>query len=84
MQFAYPDLLRGEKPTWEHFYTSNLSGTTELLRADPFSQTLLATEWKLSNSGIALLEMHCIRDAVGEHIHPTDVVRSCHRMMTAG
>lgn len=89
LQFAYPDLLRGEQPTWKHFYTSNLSGKTELLHANPFSESFTHAAMEDIELGYRLarrgeLEMHFLPDAVGEHIHPTDVVRSCRRMMTAG
>lgn len=89
LQFAYADLLQGATPTWEHFYTSNLSGKTELLRANPFSENFthygmedLELGYRLTRRG--KLEIHFLPDALGEHIHPTDVVRSCRRMMTAG
>ena len=89
LQFAYADLLQGTKPTWEHFYTSNLSGKTELLRAHPFSETFthygmedIELGYRLASQGE--LQMHFLADAVGEHIHPTDLAQSCRRMMTAG
>ncbi len=89
LQFAYADLLGGVQPTWEHFYTSNLSGKTELLQSNPFSESFthygmedIELGYRLANS--RNLEVHFLPDAVGEHIHPTDVVRSCRRMITAG
>lgn len=89
LQFAYADLLRGVRPGWEHFYTSNLSGKTEMLRDHPFSESFthygmedIELGYRLDRRGE--LDMHFLPDALGEHIHPTDVVRSCRRMMTAG
>jgi glycosyltransferase involved in cell wall biosynthesis len=37
-QFAYKDLLAGVEPDWHHFYTSNISVKTELLKQFPFSE----------------------------------------------
>ena len=89
LQFAYGDLFQGKQPTWEHFYTSNLSGKTELLRAHPFSESFTRPVMEDIELGYRLarlgeLEMHFLPEALGEHIHPTDVDRSCRRMIIAG
>lgn len=89
LQFAYAALLEGAPATWEHFYTSNLSGKTELLRANLFNENFtrygmedIELGYRLARQGE--LQISFLRDALGEHIHPTDVVRSCRRMITAG
>ena len=38
MQFAYEDLRAGIAADWRHFYTSNLSVKTELLRKFTFNE----------------------------------------------
>jgi hypothetical protein len=40
VQFGYKDLLAGGQADWKHFYTSNLSVKTELLRRFPFKENL--------------------------------------------
>lgn len=89
LQFAYADLLMRREPTWEHFYTSNLSGKTELLRSNPFREGFthygmedIELGYRLSRNGN--LQMHFLREAMCEHVHPTDIDRSCRRMMIAG
>ena len=89
LQFAYASLLEGAPPTWEHFYTSNLSGKTAFLLANPFSEKFtrygmedIELGYRLASQGE--LQISFLSDALGEHIHPTDVIRSCRRMMTAG
>jgi glycosyltransferase involved in cell wall biosynthesis len=89
LQFAYAALLKGASATWEHFYTSNLSGKTELLRANPFNENFTRNVMEDIELGYRLarqgeLQISFLPDALGEHIHPTDVVRSCQRMITAG
>lgn len=89
LQFAYAALLQGAPATWEHFYTSNLSGKTEFLRANPFNENFtrnvmedIELGYRLSRKGE--LHLHFLPEAIGEHIHPTDVDRSCRRMIAAG
>jgi glycosyltransferase involved in cell wall biosynthesis len=89
LQFAYADLLKGVAPSWQHFYTSNLSGKTELLRANPFSERFTHYGMEDIELGYRLdrqaeLTMTFLPEAVGEHIHPTDVAHSCRRLVTAG
>lgn len=89
LQFGYTELLRGAQPTWEHFYTSNLSGKTEHLRANPFDESFTGASMEDIELGYRLarrgeLDLHFSPDALGEHIHPTDFTRSCRRMLTAG
>lgn len=89
LQFAYAALLRGEPATWEHFYTSNLSGKTEHLRANPFNENFTRNVMEDIELGYRLarqgeLQITFLPDAVGEHIHPIDFDRSCRRMITAG
>src|ERR1700744_5685253 len=38
VQFDYKKLLQNTPPTWRHFYTSNLSVKTQLLRQNPFNE----------------------------------------------
>ena len=89
LQFAYGDLLRGKQPTWEHFYTSNLSGKTAHLRANPFDETFPSASMEDIEMGYRLfrrdgLDIHFLPDAVAEHVHPTDVAHTCGRMLASG
>jgi glycosyltransferase involved in cell wall biosynthesis len=89
LQFDYAALLRGMPATWEHFYTSNLSGKTKLLRANPFNENFthygmedIELGYRLSHQGE--LQIGFLPDALGEHIHPIDVVHACRRMFVSG
>jgi GT2 family glycosyltransferase len=89
IQFAYKDLLSGVQPTWHHFYTSNISAKTELLKRFPFSEEFpyAASEdselaYRISkHSG---LEIKFIPEAVADHLHPTTFCQACARMIRVG
>lgn len=90
-QFAYHDLLRGTKPEWFHFYTSNLSVKTQLLRENPFNQRFTRSCWMMEDMELGyrlqrqdLLRMVLLRDALAEHFHPTDFRKACKRAYAAG
>lgn len=89
LQFAYSDLLRGVQPSWQHFYTSNLSGKTDVLRTHRFAESFRYASMEDIELGYRLarrneLDVHFLPGAVAEHIHPTDVGLSCRRMITVG
>lgn len=89
LQFAYCDLLRGKQPTWEHFYTSNLSGKTAHMQANPFDETFPSASMEDIELGYRLsrrggLDIHFLPDALAEHVHPTDVAHTCGRMLASG
>ncbi len=88
-QFAYRYLLNGTPPDWKHFYTSNLSVKTELLRRYPFDVTFPHAAMEDMELGYRIqvqhgLELVFIPTAVAHHLHPTDFRRSCRRMVTVG
>jgi glycosyltransferase involved in cell wall biosynthesis len=89
MQFAYGDLLRGVQPDWRHFYTSNLSLKTRYLRENPFDERFQRAAMEDIELGYRLeqqagLKMFFLPDAVAEHLHETNYVRSCRRMVQVG
>lgn len=90
-QFAYHDLLRGLRPDWRHFYTSNLSVKTQLLRENPFNERFTRDRWMMEDMelGYRLQSRNCLRlvlvpDALAEHLHPTDFRKACKRAYAAG
>jgi glycosyltransferase involved in cell wall biosynthesis len=89
VQFSYPLLLAGAKPDWSHFYTSNLSVKTELVRRFAFNEVFpyaamedmeLAYRIKKSFG----LEVKFLPEALADHLHPTTFRRACARMVMAG
>lgn len=89
VQFAYPRLLAGEKPTWWHFYTSNVSAKTELLKQFAFNEKFpyaamedVELAYRLTRQ--AGLEIRFLPEAVAEHLHPTTFRQACRRMVRAG
>jgi glycosyltransferase involved in cell wall biosynthesis len=89
LQFNYYPLLRGERPDWRFFYTSNLSLKTEILRKFPFDESFpyaamedidLACQIE-KNGG---LDMVFLPNAMAKHVHPTTFVQACRRMMHCG
>ncbi len=89
LQFAYPLLLSGTKPDWHHFWTSNLSVKTELLRRFPFNEIFpyaamedMELAYRIENS--VGLELKFIPEATAEHLHPTTFRQSCARMVRVG
>ena len=89
VQFAYNDLLQGHKPNWKHFYTSNLSLKTELLRQNPFDERFNKAMMEDIELGYRLeaqhkLEVGFLPEAYAEHIHPTDFRKTCRRAYGVG
>jgi glycosyltransferase involved in cell wall biosynthesis len=88
-QFAYKDLLAGVEPDWHHFYTSNISVKTELLKQFPFSEEFPFAAMEDSELGYRLkkqfgLELKFIPEAVAYHLHPTTFRQACARMIRVG
>ena len=89
VQFAYGALLNGAPPTWRHFYTSNLSLKTDLLRGNRFDESFHAYGMEDMELGYRLDRQHMLGlkflpNAVAEHIHPTTVEQACRRMLAVG
>jgi glycosyltransferase involved in cell wall biosynthesis len=89
VQFAYTDLFRGVKPNWKHFYTSNLSLKTELLRKNPFDERFNKAMMEDIELGYRLEVQHNLKigflpEAYAEHIHPTDFRKTCRRAYGVG
>jgi len=90
-QFAYHDLLRGVTPEWRHFYTSNLSVKTQLLRDHPFNERFSHARWMMEDMELGYrlqtrqnLKIVFLPDALAEHLHPTDFQKACKRAYAAG
>ena len=80
---------RDEPPTWSHFYTSNISLKTKVLKQFPFDESFpyaaledieLAVRIEAQNG----LEMVFLREALAHHLHPTTFVQACGRMVKVG
>ena len=89
VQFAYPLLLAGTKPDWPHFYTSNVSVKTELLRRFAFNEVFPYAAMEDVELAYRIkqcfgLEMRFLPDAVADHLHPTTFSQGCARMVRAG
>lgn len=89
VQFAYKDLLAGVQPDWRHFYTSNLSVKTELLKAFPFNETFPYAAVEDIELGYRIQKQHGLNieflpRAVAYHLHPTTFRQSCERMVRVG
>ncbi len=89
LQFGYPLLLSGTKPDWQHFWTSNLSVKTELLRRFPFNEAFphaamedIELAYRIHKS--FGLELKFIPEAIAEHLHPTTFRQACARMIRVG
>jgi glycosyltransferase involved in cell wall biosynthesis len=90
-QFAYRDLLGGVSPEWRHFYTSNLSVKTQLLRENPFNERFTGAVWMMEDMELGYrlerrdsLRLVLLPDARAEHVHPTDFGKACRRAYGAG
>jgi glycosyltransferase involved in cell wall biosynthesis len=90
-QFAYGDLLSGTKPEWRHFYTSNLSVKTELLRRHRFNEKFSGARWMMEDMELGYrlqkevdLQIVFLPNATAEHVHPTDFRKACKRAYGAG
>jgi glycosyltransferase involved in cell wall biosynthesis len=89
VQFSYPRLLAGAKPDWSHFYTSNLSVKTELLKRFAFNEEFPYAAMEDIELAYRIekrfgLEMKFLPEATADHLHPTTFRQSCARMVRAG
>jgi cellulose synthase/poly-beta-1,6-N-acetylglucosamine synthase-like glycosyltransferase len=89
MQFNYGELLAGTKPDWRHFYTSNLSLKTSLLRSYPFDESFPYAAMEDIEAARRIdaqhgLEMVFLPDAVAYHLHPMTFSGACRRMEKVG
>jgi len=89
MQFNYGELLRGVRPDWKHFYTSNLSLKTSLLRRYPFDESFPYAAMEDIEAACRIeaehgLEMVFLPDAVAYHLHPMNFRLACRRMEKVG
>lgn len=88
MQFEYGRLLEGQKPDWRHFYTSNLSVKTEVLKEFPFDESFPAALEDIE-LGCRIEERHgldlvFLPEALADHLHPKNYFQSCDRMIRVG
>lgn len=88
-QFDYAALLRGVRPTWQHFYTSNLSFKTDLLVRHPFDERFTRAMLEDAELGYRILqreglELHFLPEAFAEHVHPMSLRKSCARAREIG
>jgi cellulose synthase/poly-beta-1,6-N-acetylglucosamine synthase-like glycosyltransferase len=88
-QFQYEQLLAGRQPNWKHFYTSNLSLKTELLRLHRFDETFTAAVMEDIELGYRIHERNGLRlmflpEAVAHHLHPMNFNQACRRFFKAG
>jgi glycosyltransferase involved in cell wall biosynthesis len=89
VQFGYNDLLRGVRPSWRYFYTSNLSLKTQLLRENPFNELFKKAAAEDIELGFRLerqhkLEVVFIAAALAHHLHATSFRRACQRNIHVG
>ena len=89
IQFDYGRLTSGLTPTWQHFYTSNLSFKTQLIRSNPFDERFKAAAWEDIELGFRLtmeknMQLTFLRDAVATHVHPTTFLQATKRMQILG
>jgi len=89
LQFSYGDLLGGVHPDWKHFFTSNLSVKTELLRQFPFNEAFRYAAFEDIELGYRIqsqhgLELVFMANAIACHLHPTSVRSACKRMLKIG
>jgi glycosyltransferase involved in cell wall biosynthesis len=89
MQFNYGELLAGAKADWKHFYTSNLSVKTSLLRAFPFDESFPYAAMEDIESACRIeaehgLELIFLPNAIGRHLHPMSFPSACRRMEKVG
>jgi glycosyltransferase involved in cell wall biosynthesis len=89
MQFAYEDLRAGVPADWRHFYTSNLSVKTELLKKFPFNEDFPYAAMEDCELGYRIqtqigLNLNFLPDAAADHLHPTTFLQACQRMVRVG
>ena len=88
-QFNYEDLLAGGQANWKHFYTSNLSVKSELLRKFSFKEIFPYAAMEDSELGYRIekqfgLTLKFIAEAQADHLHPTTFLQACDRMVRVG
>lgn len=88
-QFDYIRLLQGHPPDSRHFYTSNLSLKTPLLRRHPFDERFRKALLEDAELGYRLVRTEDLRiqflpQAVAEHLHPMTFRKSCARAREIG
>jgi GT2 family glycosyltransferase len=89
IQFAYADLGLGTQPDWRHFYTSNLSVKTELLRRYMFNERFskaamedVELAYRINRS--EELKIVFLPQAEASHYHPTSLSQACQRNVSIG
>lgn len=89
MQFSYGELLAGAKPGWQHFYTSNLSFKTALLREFSFDESFPYAAMEDIEAACRIeanhgLDMVFLVGALAYHLHPMTFRNACRRMEKVG
>ena len=89
LQFDYGSLSAGLTPTWQHFYTSNLSFKTSLFRDHPFDERFRSAAWEDIELGFRLMtasqaHLTFLKNACATHIHPTTFFQATRRMRMLG
>ena len=89
IQFNYKELLAGGNADWKHFYTSNLSVKTELLKRFPFKESFPYAAVEDCELGYRIekqfgLTLKFLPDALADHLHPTTFRQACNRMVRVG
>jgi glycosyltransferase involved in cell wall biosynthesis len=89
LQFHYGQLLRGEQPDWRHFYTSNLSVKTEILKRFPFDESFPYAAMEDIELACRIeaqygLKIIFLPEALAYHFHPTTFMQACSRMVRIG
>ncbi|WP_158794158.1 glycosyltransferase family 2 protein [Granulicella sp. L60] len=89
IQFDYEHLTAGRPVIWKHFYTSNLSFKTRLIRENPFDERFKSAVWEDIELAYRLtmnnnLQLTFLPNAVATHLHPTTFRQAIRRMRTVG
>ncbi|MDQ2925517.1 MAG: glycosyltransferase, partial [Acidobacteriota bacterium] len=88
-QFDYANLRAGTPPDWKHFYTSNLSVKTELLRRNRFDERFRKAIMEDIELGYRIqaregLQLVFLPGAVAGHVHPFEFRKACSRAQQIG
>jgi glycosyltransferase involved in cell wall biosynthesis len=89
IQFSYDDLFAGVRPDWRHFYTSNLSVKTDLLKKFAFNETFPYAAVEDNELGYRIqinhgLKLTFLPEARADHLHPTTFRNACERFIKVG
>jgi cellulose synthase/poly-beta-1,6-N-acetylglucosamine synthase-like glycosyltransferase len=89
LQFDYGSLLRGNKPNWGNFWTSNISLKTGVLKEFPFDESFPHAAMEDIELACRIesrhgLDMVFLPEALADHFHPTTFVQACSRMVKVG